>query len=40
MTSVMTQEKWGDMETVAMKVSKCRLKWLGHVVRMAEDRTP
>ena len=39
-TSAMTSEQWEDMESVAMKVTKRRLEWLGHVARMDEDRMP
>ena len=39
-TSAMTWEQWEDMESVAMKVTKRQLEWLGHVARMDEDRMP
>ena len=39
-TSHMTRDLWGDAETVAAKVVKCRLEWLGHVAWMPEHRIP
>lgn len=37
-TSEMTRELWGDLETVTAKVIKRRLEWLGHVARMPNQR--
>ena len=39
-TSQMTREQWGDVETVATKVAKRRLQWLGHVAQMPNHRCP
>ena len=39
-TSQMTREQWGDVETVTTKVAKRRLEWLGHVARMPDHRLP
>ena len=36
----MTREQWGNVETVATKVAKRHLQWLGHVVRMPDHRCP
>ena len=36
----MKRERWGDAETVADKVRKRRLEWLGHIARMPEYRVP
>ena len=41
-TSQMTREQWGDLETVEtnFKVVKCRLEWLRHLARMPDHRIP
>ena len=39
-TSARTREQWGDIEPMAVKVTKRWLDWLGHVARMDEDRMP
>ena len=31
---------WDDPETITEKLMKRRLEWLGHLVRMVNDRTP
>ena len=37
-TSASTREQWGDMETIATKVAKRRMEWLGHSARMSNAR--
>ena len=32
--------RWGDNETAAIKVTKCRLEWLGHLARLPDHRIP
>ncbi len=32
--------KWGDPESLGMKLQRRRLEWLGHVARMEESRMP
>ena len=39
-TSASTREQWGDMETIATKVAKRRMEWLGHLARMSDARLP
>ena len=39
-TSQMTREQWVDVETVATKVGKHHLQWLGHVARMPDHHCP
>ena len=39
-TSGMTRELWGDLETATTKVTKRCLKWLEHVARMPNQRIP
>ena len=39
-TSESTREQWGDLETVAIKVAKRRMEWLGHLARMSDARLP
>ena len=39
-TSQSIRQQWGDSETVAEKVSKRRLEWLGHLARIPDHRTP
>ena len=39
-TSQSIRRQWGDMETMAEKVTKRRLEWLGHLARMRDNRTP
>ena len=39
-TSALIQEQWGDLETVATKVAKRRMEWLGHLAWMPDTRTP
>ena len=39
-TSVMVRQHWGDEETIATKLRRRRLEWLGHVARMADHRLP
>ena len=39
-TSRSVRQQWGDCETVAEKVAKCRLEWLGHLARMPDEQTP
>ena len=39
-TSQTIRERWGDTETVADKIRKRRLEWLGHIARMPEHRIP
>ena len=39
-TSQSVRQQWGDSETAAEKVSKRRLEWFGHLVRMPDYRTP
>ena len=39
-TSEMTRELWGDLETTTAKVTKRRLEWLGHVARMPNQHIP
>ena len=39
-TSQMTREQWGDLETVETKVVKHRHEWLGHLARMPDHRIP
>ena len=40
LTSQEIRERWGDIETVPVKVTKRRLEWLGHVARMPDHRIP
>ena len=35
-TSGMTSHLWGDLDTVADKITKRRLEWLGNIARMPE----
>ena len=39
-TSASTREQWGDLETIATKVAKRRMEWLGHLAQMSDDRLP
>ena len=39
-TSDQLRQKWGDMETITMKIAKRRLQWLGHLARMPDSRVP
>ena len=39
-TSRELRQRCGDPQTVAEKVAKHRLGWLGHVARMLDERTP
>ena len=32
--------RWGDTESVSMKVTRRRLQWLGHLARMPDHRLP
>ena len=40
LTSQEIREHWGDVEIMAVKVTKRRLEWLGHVARMPDHRIP
>ena len=35
-TSASTDEQWGDLETVATKVAKRHMGWLGHLASMSD----
>ena len=37
---MMTREQWGELVTVATKVAKHRLEWLGYSAWMPDDRIP
>ena len=39
-TSETVRRRWGDAETITIKLMKCRLEWLGHVARMYDSRIP
>ena len=39
-TRAEVRQQWGDEETAAVKVIKCRLEWLGHLAHMADHRIP
>ena len=39
-TATNLRERWGDEETVISKVMRRWLEWLGHLVRMPDERTP
>ena len=39
-TNLEIRKRWGDLETAADKVTKCRLEWLGHLARMPSHRMP
>ena len=39
-TSTSIRERWGDLETMATKVGKRRIEWLGHLARMSNARLP
>ena len=39
-TSAKVRRRWGEEETVAEIVMRCRLEWLGHVARMPDQRIP
>jgi len=39
-TSANIRRQWGDTETIATKLRKHRLEWLGHVARMNDHRLP
>ena len=39
-TSAVVRQRWGDVETIAAKLRRRRLEWLGHVARMTEHRLP
>ena len=39
-TSREIRNRWGDSETIAMKVMRRRLEWLGHVARMPDHCIP
>ena len=34
------RERWGDSETIAAKLQKHRLEWLGHLAKMPDYRMP
>ena len=40
MSSSALRQLWGHSDTIAMRISKRRLEWLGHVARMTDDRIP
>ena len=40
LTSQAIRQHWGETETVAIKVTKRRLEWLGHVARMSDHHIP
>ena len=40
LTSQEVRNRWGDSETIAMKVMRRRLEWLGHVARMPDHCIP
>ena len=39
-TMAEVRRRWGDEETAAEKIQKCRLEWLGHLARMPCQRIP
>ena len=39
-SSAVVRQRWGDMETIATKLRRRRLEWLGHVARMTVCRLP
>ena len=39
-SSEKVRERWGDCETIAAKLQKRRLEWLGHLARMPDYRMP
>ena len=40
MSCSVLRQLWGDSGTIAVRISKRRLEWLGHVAKMANDRIP
>ena len=39
-SSAVVRQRWGDMETIAIKLGRRLLEWLGHVARMTVCRLP